>query len=243
MASLRVGLSGFSYKEWEGDGLFYPPKMKQADYFAYYASRMNALEADGTWYQMPSEKGVQTWIDQSDPNFKVSPKMHRRVTHMARLKPECIDTLKFFCKRLEPLERVGKLGAILVQLPPNLKRDDGRLAVFLAEIPHRPTLPWSIEFRNETWECPEIEAMMREYNVAWVGMDTDDDPAERRDTAAHIYIRLRRSEYSDERLREWAGYFQGKLEAGKDCYVYCKHQDAERPWEWADKLTEMIGWS
>ncbi|MBV6458614.1 MAG: hypothetical protein HONBIEJF_01746 [Fimbriimonadaceae bacterium] len=242
MASLHVGLSGFSYKEWQGEDLFYPPELKQPEYFAYYASRFHALEADGTWYHMPTTNGVQVWIDSTTPDFKVSPKMHRKVTHYARLKEDSIDALKFFVKRLEPLENAGRLGAILVQLPPKLGRDDDRLARFLAEIPHRPTLPWAIEFRNETWECPEIESLLREHNVSWVGMDTDDRAAVRRDTADHIYIRLRRSEYSDDRLREWAGYFRSKLEAGKDCYVYCKHEDAERPWIWADKLTEMIGW-
>ena len=240
MAKLYIGLSGYSYKEWQGEGRFYPPEMKQAKYLEYYVSRYNALEADGTWYQMPSESGVQKWIDQSPAEFKVSPKMHRQVTHYSRLKQDGMDSLKFFLKRLEPLEKAGKLGAILVQLPPNLKRDDERLAGFLAEIPYRDTLPWCIEFRNETWHAPEVEAMLRERDVAWVAADTDDADAQRRDTGSFIYARLRKTDYPDDLLQNWAAYFRGKMAEGKDCYVYCRHEDAESPWVWADRIIELL---
>ena len=240
MAALYIGLSGFAYKEWQGEGLFYPPDLKQAQYFEYYLTRYNALEADGTWYQMPKEASVQKWIEESPERFRFSPKMHRKVTHYARLKPEGIDALNFFLKRLAPLEAAGKLGGLLVQLPPNLRNTDDRLAAFLDSIPHRDTLPWCLEFRSETWHTPEVESLLREHNVAWVGWDTDEADAQRRDTASHIYMRMRKSDYSEEQLKEWAGYFGSKLAEGKDCYVYCKHEDAEQPWRWADGLRELV---
>lgn len=240
MASFHIGLSGYSYKEWQGEGRFYPPELKQSKWLKFYADRYNALEADGTWYQMPSETGVSKWIAETPEGFRVSPKMHREVTHYARLKPTCIDSLKFFLKRLEPLESAGKLGALLIQLPPNLKRDDERLSTFLAEIPYRGTLPWSIEFRSETWHTLEVEQILRDRGVAWVANDTDDDDAQSRDTGSHVYARLRKTDYPDDLLKDWAQYFDSKLREGKDCYVYCKHQDAEAPWEWADRLIELV---
>ncbi len=240
MAKLYIGLSGYFYKEWHGEGKFYPPELKQKNFLDYYVSRFNALEADGTWYQMPSEAGVAKWIASSPEEFKVSPKMHRKVTHIARLKLDEIDALKFFVKRLEPLEKSGKLGSILIQLPPNLRRNDERLSAFLAEIPYRATLPWCIEFRSDTWHVPEVEKMLRERNVAWVANDTDAADAQRRDTSDHIYARLRKTDYTPDQLQNWATYFAGKLTEGKDCYVYCKHEDAEHPWVWADMIRRFV---
>lgn len=239
MAELYVGLSGYSYKEWQGDGLFYPADLKQKDYLDYYASRFGAVEADGTWYKMPGEAQVEKWIADTPAGFRYSPKMHRKVTHFTRLKPEGLDSLEFFLKRLKPLEAAGKLGSVLLQLPPKLERDDSRLATFLTAIPKRESLPWAMEFRHESWHCAEVEELLRQHGIAWVAADTDDEDAQRRDTGSHVYARLRKSDYDEAMLRDWAGYFKSKLDLGKDCYVYCKHEDAEQPWVWADRIREL----
>ncbi len=240
MAKLHIGLSGFAYKEWQGEDLFYPVGLKQAGYLEYYASRFETVESDGTWYQMPGEAMLNKWIANTPEHFLFTPKMHRQVTHYARLKPEAYEPAGVFLKKLEPLEKAGRLGAMLVQLPPNLKRDDERLSKFLEAMPKRPSLRWSVEFRNETWHAPEVEDILRAHDVAWVGWDIDDSAAQRRDTANHYYFRMRRSEYTDDRLKEWAAYFRSKVDEGKDCFVYCKHQDAEAPWKWADRLLEFF---
>jgi uncharacterized protein YecE (DUF72 family) len=236
-----IGLSGFSYKEWQGEDKFYPPELKQANFLSYYVTRYPSVELDGTWYQMPSEAGVQKWIDSSPADFRYTPKMHRRVTHVARLKLDEIESVKFFLKRLEPLEKAGKLGAILVQLPPSLRRSDERLTAFLDEIPKRDSLLWSMEFRHDSWHHADVESILRERNIAWVAADTDDADAQRRNTAGHIYARLRKTDYPEDLLQNWAGYFRAALDRGQDCYVYCKHEDAEAPWLWADRLIELVG--
>ena len=241
MARFHIGLSGFSHKEWKGEGLFYPPELKQPGFFGFYCERYPSVEMDGTWYRMPSEAAVEKWMKESPEGFTFAPKMHRDVTHMSRLKLDKIDSVKFFLKRLEPLEKVGKLGSILVQLPPNMKRNDERLCAFFDEVPHRDTLLWSVEFRNDTWHNAEVEEMLRSRNVAWVANDTDDSDAQRRNTAGHIYARLRKTDYDEELLQDWATYFRAALDRGQDCYVYCKHEDAEAPWIWADRLAQLVG--
>lgn len=243
MAKLYIGLSGYAYKEWQGEGKFYLPDMKQAEYFDYYVSRYNALEADGTWYKMPATAMVEKWSDQTPEGFRVSPKMHRKVTHRTKLEGDAVDALNFFLKRLEPLERTGKLGGLLIQLPPYLKRNDELLNQFLSEIPHRDTLPWCLEFRSKSWHDAHVEQVLRNHNVAWVAADTDEEDAQRRDTASHIYARLRKTDYSEKQLEDWAGYFAEKIAQGKDCYVYCKHEDAETPWVWADRIRLLVGGS
>lgn len=238
MSQVYIGLSGFSYKPWQGEGRFYPPELKQKEFLGFYSERYRAVEMDGTWYRMPGEDAVTSYKAGAPEGFKFCFKAHRQVTHMARLKPEAIDPLKFMLKRLEPMRE--HLGPILLQLPPNLKRDDARLKAFLAELPKEipAQKQWAIEFRNETWHDDAVEAILRENNIAWVAADTDEAAAQRRDTADFVYARLRRSEYTPEQLDSWANYFNGR---GKECMVFCKHEDDGSPWIWADQLRTKCG--
>ena len=181
MARVHVGLSGYSYKPWQGEGRFYPATLKQAGFLSYYATRYDTVELDGVWYRLPSEKAVADWLASTPPHFRFAPKVHRQITHHARLKPECYDFVRFMLDRLKPLASADRLGPLLIQLPPNLRRDDDRLAAFLEQLP--TSLRWAIEFRHESWLEPAVEALVRRFNVSWVAADTDERAAECRDTA------------------------------------------------------------
>src|SRR5579862_6814935 len=110
-----IGLSGYSYKPWQGEGRFYPPGLKQTEFLNFYQDRYQAVEMDGTWYQMPAEKSVADWNAKSPDEFRYSFKLHRKITHISRLKLDCLDSVHFMLKRLGPLAAVGKLGPLLVQ--------------------------------------------------------------------------------------------------------------------------------
>lgn len=241
----NVGLSGYSYRPWHGEGRFYPPELKPKQFFGFYAERYCAVEMDGTWYRMPSEKMVEEWVKNAPKPFAFCPKMHRQVTHMSRLKEDGFDSAKFFLKRLEPAADAGVLGPVLIQLPPNLKVHAERLADFLKMLPLKTPngtpYRYAMEFRNETWENDEVQAMLADLNIAWVASDTDERGAPRRDIASHAYIRLRKTEYTNDDLAEWAKYFRSLLDAGKDVFVFCKHEDDGSPWIWADELKRLMG--
>jgi uncharacterized protein YecE (DUF72 family) len=238
MAKLYVGLSGYSYKPWQGEGRFYPVELKQKEFLRYYCEHYNSVEMDGTWYRMPSEAGVQGWLEGSPEEFKFTFKAHRNVSHVSRLKPECLGSMKFMLERLAPIEKADKLAAVFVQLPPNFKRNDERLRTFLAGLPEGH--PYAVEFRNETWFVPEVEAILRDFGVAWVSWDTDEVAGQRRDTAPFIYARMRREGYTDAQLEDWAAWFRKALDQGKNCYVFFKHEDEGSPWVDADRLLKLF---
>lgn len=250
MAKVHIGLSGYSYKPWQGEDRFYPPEIKQKGFLDFYVGRYDSVEMDGTWYQMPKKEAVQSYIDRTPENFTLCFKLHRNITHVARLKETGDDSLKFMLGRLVPLARTGRLGPLLVQLPPNLKRDDERLARFLSVMPRSvpveddggPVVPikYAIEFRNETWHAPEVEEMLRADNVAWVCSDTDEADGQRRDTADFHYIRMRKSDYAPDALDKWAEYYNAATASGKDLFVFCKHEDEGHPWIWADYLLTKV---
>lgn len=237
MACIHIGLSGYSYKPWQGPKRFYPSGIKQSDFLEYYSTRYATVELDGLWYRLPTLSSVTKWIDQTPDHFVFSAKAHRTITHLKRLRPDAVPFLHTMMDHLAPLAEKGKLGPILLQLPPNLKRDDDRLAAFLPSLSrsHR----WAIEFRHDSWNHPAVESLVRRFHVAWAAVETDECYAERRDTADFVYARLRRSEYSFKDLERWGEYFRGARANGKDCYVYCKHEDEGSPWVWADHLLKM----
>jgi uncharacterized protein YecE (DUF72 family) len=237
MAQAHIGLSGYSYKPWQGADRFYPPTLKQAGFLGYYATRYDTVELDGVWYRLPTEKAVADWLASTPPHFLFAPKVHRQITHRARLKPECYDFIRLMMGRLNALASAKRLGPLLIQLPPNLVRDDDRLAAFLEQLPLGAR--WAIEFRHDSWYDPAVEALLRRVNVSWVAADTDERPAEYRDTADFWYVRLRRSAYTEDELRQWAGRIRKMVGEGKSCYVYCKHEDEGSPWLWADRLLQL----
>jgi uncharacterized protein YecE (DUF72 family) len=239
MAHIHIGLSGYSYKPWQGPGRFYPEKLKSAEFLRHYASRFHTVELDGIWYRLPTDQMVRGWLEQTPSTFIFAPKAHRQITHMHRLRPDALTFVQLMLDRLAPLVEQKRLGPVLLQLPPNFRRDEGRLNSFLEQVPR--TVRWAIEFRHESWHAPEIEALLTHYGVSWVAADTDDSPAHIRDTADFWYVRLRRSEYDDTALMEWATRFNEMARRGKDCYVYCKHEDEGSPWIWADRLIELAG--
>ena len=239
MGSIHIGLSGYSYKPWQGAGRFYPEKLKSTEFLRYYAGRYNTVELDGLWYRLPTEQMVRGWLDQTPSSFIFTPKAHRQITHMHRLRPDALTFVQVMLDRLAPIVEQQRLGPILLQLPANFRRDDDRLNAFLVQVPR--TVRWAVEFRNESWHAPEVQALLTHYGVSWVAADMDDSPAHICDTADFWYVRLRRRDYDDGALKEWAAHLNEMRRQGKDCYVYCKHEDQGSPWIWADRLIALTG--
>lgn len=238
MAAVHIGLSGFSYRPWQGAGRFYPEHLKPAGFLRYYAGRFDTVEMDGIWYRLPSEQTVQSWLEATPSGFLFAPKAHRQITHLQRLKPPALEHLGRMLERLAPLKDQGRLGPVLLQLPPNLVRDDARLDAFLRGLPR--DLRWAMEFRHPSWRQAEVEARLRDRHVAWVVAETDEDQPERRDTADFWYLRLRKSDYPEAALAAWAEWVKREEGNGKTCYIYFKHKDEGSPWVWGDRLRELL---
>ena len=129
---LLAGASGYSFKEWKGS--FYPDKIKPAEMLAYYAERLPTVEINNTFYRMPNTAMLENWASLTPEGFRFAIKASRRITHMARLKVEAVaDSVDFLYRNLAALG--AKRGAVLFQLPPNLKKDLPRLTEFLRLLP------------------------------------------------------------------------------------------------------------
>jgi len=216
---LYVGTSGFSYKEWKGS--FYPEDLPAKDWLRFYAGRFRTVEINNTFYRMPKKDVLASWAGQVPEHFRFVVKAPRRLTHIKRLKDVESDAA-FLFDNLAALG--GRLGPVLVQLPPNLPRDTVRLDAFLAAVPDGFAL--AFEFRNPSWHSPEVLDRLRARDFALTAADTEEFPdPPLAPTASWGYLRLRRVDYGDEALRSWA---QRIASAWKRAYVFFKHEDEGR---------------
>ena len=99
---LLAGASGYSFKEWKGT--FYPEDLKPDAMLAFYSERLPTVEINNTFYQMPKVPVLETWAHTVPASFKFAIKASRRITHMARLKPDsAADSLQYLYRNLASL--------------------------------------------------------------------------------------------------------------------------------------------
>jgi uncharacterized protein YecE (DUF72 family) len=215
--NLYVGTSGYSYKEWKGS--FYPEKLAAKDMLPYYSSKLPAVELNNTFYRLPQRSMVESWKSQVPDNFRFSVKASQRITHFKRLK-EAADETRYMLDTVSALD--DRLGVVLYQLPPNMKKDLERLETFLKHLPANP--PATFEFRHPTWFDDDVLQLLKNDNRALCVSDTDDLPVSHIDkTADWGYLRLRRVNYSTTDLREWISRM--KAQDWKTTFVFFKHED------------------
>jgi uncharacterized protein YecE (DUF72 family) len=213
---VRVGTSGWQYKEWKG--FFYPEKIAAKDMLRFYGERFPTVEVNNTFYRMPKAEVIKGWGDDVGADFRFVLKVSQRITHFQRLKDvdESVDYL------LRASEGLGdKLGPFLVQLPPNMKKDVDRLKAFLAKMPRRKC---ALEFRHASWFDEDVYAALREREAAFVVADTGEegDPPFT-STADWGYLRLRKVAYTDDEVKQWAE--KVRAQQWSDAYVFFKHED------------------
>ena len=118
-AAIRIGTSGFSYKEWLGG--FYPEKLAGPKMLAHYAGKLPTVEINYTFRAMPRREMLEKWAMQTPETFRFALKAPQRITHFAKLKGTD-DIVAHFAEVASAMG--AHLGPSLFQLPPSLKRDD-----------------------------------------------------------------------------------------------------------------------
>lgn len=225
-----TGTSGFSYKEWKG--AFYPKDIPDRQMLAYYATRLSAVEINNTFYRMPKPELVAAWGSQVPASFRFALKAPQRITHREKLQGSETSVAAFLASASALAQ---KLGAVLFQLPPFLKKDVALLEAFL------PLLPGGVraafEFRHASWFSDDTYTALRARNAALVGGDADDAGKSPPlvPTADFGYLRLRAPDYSNEGLRKWSERIAGQ--PWKEALVFLKHE--VRGPEFAEKLSTI----
>jgi len=226
---LLAGTSGFSYKEW--CGRFYPEKFPVDRMLRYYAERLPTVEINNTFYRMPAESMLARWAEEVPPGFTFALKAPRRITHERRLIGAEADVAELV-RRAAALG--DRLGPILLQLPPFLKKDLPRLERFLDALPH--AVKAAFEFRDASWHSEDVYDTLRARRAVLCVTDNDEGEAPFIATASEGYLRLRRTHYDDADLDAWAERVAAAALART--YVYFMHEDDALGTGWAARLME-----
>jgi len=228
-----VGTSGYNYPEWKGS--FYPDTMPASKMLPYYAERFPTVEINYTFYRAPTEKILEGWDEATPDRFKLTLKAPRRITHDARLR-DCADRVRQF---FETASILGpKLGVLLFQLPPYLKKDVALFDAFLDAFPPRACA--AFEFRHVSWLDEEIYSRLRARNLALCVADSAKLSTPVEITADYGYFRLRDEGYTPGDIERWAGVIRERTGQCRDVYVYFKHEESGKGPEFARLLLEHL---
>jgi len=227
---LLAGTSGFSYKEWLGH--FYPEKLPASEMLRYYAERFATVEINNTFYRMPAEAMLSNWANEVPAHFAFTLKAPRRITHEKRLREAQPDVAEFV-RRAQTLGE--KLGVLLFQMPPYLRKDLPRLTDFLGLLP--AGLRVAFEFRHDSWRDDEVYETLRARGAVLCVTDTDEGDTPFVATSDCGYVRLRRTHYDDADLRGWAERIATQPLAR--AYVYFMHEDEALGTRFARRLLEL----
>jgi uncharacterized protein YecE (DUF72 family) len=225
-----IGTSGYSYPKWKGR--FYPKKLPASQMLAFYAGHFNAVEINSTFYGLPEPQTAADWSSQAPKAFRFAFKAPGEITHRARL-ARAPGLERFLALAAETK---SKGGPLLFQLPPNMKKDAGRLRAFAKLLP--PRIKAAFEFRHSSWFDFEIFDLLRERGLALCIAESDDLATPLVSTAPWGYLRLRKSRYTATELMRWAKAIL--QEPWKEAHLFFKHEDEARGIRYADKLRGLL---
>src|ERR1043166_1298325 len=234
MSELRVGISGYSYREWRGGGLF-SKDLPQTRELEYVGQRFNSIEINATFYKLQSPASFRKWAAAVPDDVIFAIKGSKYITHQKKLNDIRIPLANFFASGV--LELGKKIGPVLWQFPPWYRFRREFIEEFLEQLPASTLeaaelatdntikepknastevtadvpLRYAFEPRHASFFSEEFVLLLRDYNAALAFADTAKRFPYCEDlTADFVYIRLHGSEllyasgYTDTELEWWA---------------------------------------
>lgn len=230
---LWIGTSGWQYRHWRHRLYAGVP---QAGWLDRYLEAFDTVELNVTFYRQPEPRVFEAWARRVPEGFLFAVKASRFLTHILRLRDpaDSVDRLLDGARRLGP-----HLGPILVQLPPDMAAEPGRLAETLAAFP--ADIRVSVEPRHRSWFDDTVMGILRDREAALCWADRRGPRTPLEATATWGYVRfhgglaLPRSCYGERALGNWVDRIASRFPAEADVFAYfnndhngCAPRDAVR---------------
>ena len=185
MSNIVLGTSGWSYREWVGP--FYSKGEKSM--MRAYTKVFRTAEINSTFYAYPSKGTVMGWTRYSPEDNVFCAKLPKVITHNKKLDLDLgvESDLQSFCDLIRPLSLNGKLGCLLIQLPPKYSFDLDHLEGFFEILPKE--FRFAVEFRNLSWINNATWPLLEKYRVAYCNVDEPLLPPEVHVTTDFAYFR------------------------------------------------------
>ena len=165
--TLYVGTSGFAYPDWIPR--FYPSGTRTADLLTTYATRLNGVELNNTFYRQPTPKAIETWLAATPEDFRFAVKAQRGAAWRS-FRSGAAESVPWLTAAYQPFGT--RLRCVLFRVEETTQRDDDALARLLDAWP--TDVPLALELRHASWEDDDVHDQLRARGVALVTTDTDE---------------------------------------------------------------------
>ncbi|RMG34610.1 MAG: DUF72 domain-containing protein [Methanobacteriota archaeon] len=222
----KIGTSGYSYKDWEG--VFYPEGLPSGKKLDFYAQHFKAVEINSTYYSIPN-RTVFFHLNRKTPaDFEFIVKTHQQTTHA---REGSADAMQVLIEAIQPIVESGKFSGFLAQFPYSFKNTPTNRDYLLKTKELCEEYPLFVEFRNWTWNRPEVFQFLKENQIGYVNVDQPPLrgllPRQAIATTEVAYVRFHG--------RNSENWWEGTNETRYD-YLYSEQELRE----WINPLTELI---
>jgi uncharacterized protein YecE (DUF72 family) len=166
-AHIRIGTSGYSYKDWVGP--FYPPGTPQGDYLSFYAGEFRTTELNFTFYRLPDSRTLARIVAKVGPGFAFAVKATRTLTH--ELADDVQAEASQFVAALAPVVEAGEMSCILAQFPYSFKAAPENHDHLKRLRERLGDLPVAVEFRHDSWVTDETFDFLRQHRLSYCCVD------------------------------------------------------------------------
>ena len=184
-------------------------------------------------------------MNRTPETFKFCTKLNRFITHQLKL-VNCEGALEKYFDVFESMK--GRLGPVLIQLPPRLSYDKSLICNFLDLIKEQYSLyRFAIEVRHESWINDNFFDLLAHRRIALVIADSGNRfPYYETVTADFVYLRfhgceqLYASDYSETDLKLYAEKIKNWLNEDKEAWVFFNNDYHGFAVKNAEKLREVV---
>jgi len=192
-ATIRFGIAGWVYPDWEG--IVYPkPKPRGFEPLELIASLVDAVEINASYYSPVSAAAARKWIKIAAPfpQFMFTAKLWQKFTHEKAAWAD--DDVKIFKRGLAPLFEAGRLSCLLAQFPWSFRNDEQSFERLKKIAEDFKDLPLVVELRHRSWLKDEVLDWLKENKIGFANIDQplfhDSLPATEIVTGRIGYVRL-----------------------------------------------------
>jgi uncharacterized protein YecE (DUF72 family) len=172
--NVKIGIAGWSYPDWKD--IVYPSgggwnKLR------FIAQFFPAIEINSTFYRIPSTRVVDGWCAEvsSAEDFTFAVKLLQDFTHGENKGDitglDFTRNVSSFKQALQPIQKSGRLGAVLIQLPYSFHLQSKNLD-YLKQLFHAfEGAPLVVEVRHRSFQNKEFFDFLRLCRVGFVNLD------------------------------------------------------------------------
>ncbi len=163
---IRIGTSGYSYKDWVGP--FYPETIKPNQMLKYYSQEFDFTEINSTYYKVPDPKNFYKMAEITPIDFTFSVKLFGGMTHT---RDAAEGDYRKFLQGLQNLQDCDKLSYVIAQFPNSFRHEPKNVA-YLEELMERfRDYKLAVEFRSDTMINVKMLELLRSSSVGLISVD------------------------------------------------------------------------